>query len=66
MQFADARTSEVLWSNDALVFREGDTSATRGTIALDGAAFLDQEPSSVDRIAGDVARAVVTAILEAF
>ena len=34
--------------------------------ALDGAAFLDQERSSVDRIAGDLARSVVTAILEAF
>ena len=66
VQFADARTSEVLWSNDALVFREEYELATRGTIALDGAAFLDQERSSVDRIAGDVARSVVTAILEAF
>ena len=66
VQFNDARTNEVLWSNDALLFREEYELATRGSTALDGAAFLDQERSSVDRIASDVARSVVTAILEAF
>ena len=66
VQFNDARTNEVLWSNEALVFREEYELATRGSTALDGAAFLDQERSSFDRIAGDVARTVVTAILEAF
>jgi hypothetical protein len=66
VQFNDARTNEVLWSNDALLFREEYELATRGSTALDGAGFLDQERSSVDRIASDVARSVVTAILEAF
>ena len=66
VQFTDARTNEVLWSNEALVFREEYELATRGSIALDGAAFLDQERSSMDRIGGDLARSVVTAILEAF
>jgi hypothetical protein len=66
VQFNDARTSEVLWSDDALVFRGEYELPSRGSNALDGAAFLDQERSSVDRIAGDVARSVVTAILEAF
>ena len=66
VQFADARTNEVLWSNESLIFREEYELATRGTVALDGAAFLDQERSSVDRIATDLARSVVTAILEAF
>jgi len=66
VQFTDARSSEILWSNEALVFREEYELATRGSVALEGAAFLDQERSSVDRIATDVARSVVTAILEAF
>ena len=65
VQFNDARTNEVLWSNDALLFREEYELATRGSTP-DGVAFLDQERSSMDRIAGDVARSVVTAILEAF
>jgi hypothetical protein len=64
--FTDARTAQVLWSNDALTFREEYELATRGTSALGGAEFLDQERSAFDRIATDVARTVVTAILEAF
>ena len=64
--FTDARTNEVLWSNDALTFREEYELSTRGNVALEGAAFLDQERAAFDRIATDVARTVVTAILEAF
>ena len=66
VQFTDARTSEVLWSNDALTFREEYELQTRGITAIEGSGFLDQERSSFDRIAGDVARTVVTAIVEAF
>jgi hypothetical protein len=54
-----------LWSNDALTFRE-EYEATSRSNTLDVSTFLDQERSSVDRIATDVARTVVTAILEAF
>ena len=66
MQLTDARTSMVLWSNDALTFREESELAQRGVTELDRTAFVDQEKSSFDRIATDVARSVVTAILEAF
>jgi hypothetical protein len=66
VQLTDARTSMVLWSNDALTFREEAELATRGATSFDTSAFVDQERSSFDRIAGDVARTVVTAILEAF
>ena len=64
--FTDARTNEVLWSNDALTFREEYELITRGNVALQGEAFLDQERAAFDRIASDIARTVVTAILEAF
>lgn len=66
VRFVDTRTGEVLWSNDSLSFREEYELSTRGDIALEGAAFLDQERSSFDRIAADVARTVVTSIVEAF
>jgi Lipopolysaccharide-assembly len=66
VRLTDARTSMVLWSNDALTFREEAELTTRGATVIEGAAFIDQERSSFDRIAGDVARTVVTAILEAF
>ena len=64
--FTEAQTNMVLWSNDALTFREEYELSTRGGAVSDGAALLDQERSSVDRIASDVARSVVTSILEAF
>ena len=66
VQFVDARTTQVLWSNEALTFREEYELTTRSNTALTGEAFLSQERSSFDRIASDVARTVVTAILEAF
>nr|AQQ74781.1 hypothetical protein [uncultured bacterium] len=66
VQLTDTRTSTVLWSNDALTFREESDLATRGATVLEGATFVDQERSTFDRIATDVARTVVTAILEAF
>jgi len=65
VRFTDTRTDELLWSNDALTFREEYELSTRGG-AVEGAAFLDQERSTFDRIAIDVARSVVTSILEAF
>jgi hypothetical protein len=64
--FTDARTGQELWSNEALTFREEYELETRGNTAIEGAAFLDQERSAFDRIATDIARTVVTAILEAF
>jgi hypothetical protein len=66
MEFTDVRNQDVLWSNDSLIFRGEYDLQTRGNVAIPGETFLDQERSSVDRIATDVARTVVTAILEAF
>ncbi len=66
VEFTEAGTSRVLWSNDSLVFRETYDLSARGTGAVDGATFFDQERSSFDRIASDVARSVVTSIVEAF
>lgn len=64
--FTDATTNEVLWSNDALTFRGEYDLQTRSNVALEGAAFSDRERQSMERISNDVARTVVTAILEAF
>jgi hypothetical protein len=64
--FTDNRTSEVLWSDDQLVFREeydlGATAAS-GVVA---STFIDTQGQAFDRISTDIARSVVTAILEAF
>jgi hypothetical protein len=64
--FTDTRTSMVLWSNDFLSFTSEYELTTRGNTAIAGEAFLDQERSSFDRIATDISRSVVTAIVEAF
>ena len=64
--FTDTRTNMVLWSNDSLSFSSEYELNTRGNTAIDGSGFLDQERSSFDRIATDIARSVVTAIVEAF
>jgi hypothetical protein len=66
VRFTDARTAEILWSDDALTFRAEYELAARTNTNLEGAGFLDQERSSFDRISNDIARSVVTAILEAF
>ena len=66
VQFTDSATSQVLWSNDSLVFREEYELTTRSNTALEGSSFLSQERNAFDRISDDIARTVVTAILEAF
>jgi hypothetical protein len=64
VDFTDTHTQDVIWSNDSLVFRgEYDLNPTGG--AFSGETFLDTQRSSMDRIATDVARSVVTALLEA-
>jgi hypothetical protein len=64
--FTDATTNQVLWSNTALSFSSEYDLSTRSNAALEGSGFLDQEGPAFDRIASDVARSVVSAILEAF
>jgi len=66
VEFTDSRTGMVLWSNDSLTFSSEYQLQTFGNTALEGSAFIDQERSSFDRIASDVARTVVTSIVEAF
>jgi hypothetical protein len=65
VDFTDARVSRSLWANDALSFT-GEYELNVGTGTLDSTSFVDQQRGSFDRIANDVARTVVTAILEAF
>jgi hypothetical protein len=67
VRFTDTRTTEVLWSDDALSFSSEYELTTRGNAAItDGTSFIDQERTAFERISSDIARSVVTAILEAF
>ena len=66
VQLTHARTNEVLWSNESLTFREEYDTRTRGTTQLDTAVLLEQEAPAVERLSTELARHVVSAILEAF
>ena len=66
LQFTDSRNGQVLWSNEALTFREQYDLKTTTNGQVDGAVLLEQEGPAFDRLSRDLARSVVTAILEAF
>ena len=66
VQLTDSRNNQVLWSNEALTFREEYDLRTRSNGQLDGAVLLEQEGPALDRLSTDLARTVVSAILEAF
>ena len=63
VSFIKVRSNEVLWSNDALTFRDEYQFAAGGISAT---ALVDQERSTMERIATDASRTIVTAIFEAF
>lgn len=64
--FTDAKTKEVIWSNDALQFSGEYDLTVRGTGQFEASTLVDQSPQAVDRMTTDAARTVVTAIVEAF
>jgi hypothetical protein len=67
VDFVDSRVNKSLWANDAYAFTgEYDLTSGTGDSAINAATFVDQQLSSFDRIANDIARTVVTAIVEAF
>ena len=66
VQFTDTRNNQVLWSNEALTFRDQYDLRSRSSGQVDGTVLLEQEGPAFDRLATDLARSVVTSILEAF
>ena len=64
VEFKDMRTNKVLWSNPAMQYRE--EFPLNPTNALDTASFLGQDVNARERMANEFARALVSAILEAF
>lgn len=59
----ETKTNEVLWSNDALTFRDEYDFSTRGGAQ---GTLLVNDRTVLERMSADVARTVVTAIMEAF
>jgi len=66
VRFTDSRNNQVLWSNDALTFSGEYDLRTSGTTQVESTVLLEQEGPAVERLATDLARSVVSSILEAF
>jgi hypothetical protein len=64
VEFKDMRTNKVLWTNPSMQYRE--EFALNPTNALDSTTFLTQDVGARERMSSEFARAVVSAILEAF
>jgi hypothetical protein len=65
VEFRDLKTDKVLWSNPGMQFTE-QYDVTTITTGLDVTAFLGQDANAVERLSTEFARALVSAILEAF
>ncbi len=65
IEFIDTKTSQKLWENPAMVFREEYDMPPDSAVG-DPTAFFGQGSNALDRVATDFARSVVSAILEAF
>ena len=66
VELRDVRQNKVLWENPALILRQ-DYPATSSQPGIpDAAAFFSQDQNALDRMTTDFARAIVSAILEAF
>jgi hypothetical protein len=67
VEFFDVRSNKVLWENGAMVFKdEYDLSSTASGNTADVQSFLGASSNALDRVGADLARTVVSAILEAF
>lgn len=64
VEFTDMTTNKVLWSNPSMQYRE--EFALNPTSAIDTTTFLGQNQNAQQRMASEFARALVSAILEAF
>ena len=63
--FEDVKAQKTLWENPALSFSDEYEAATP-TGGQNLSAFIEDDKVAMDRMAGDFARALVSAILEAF
>jgi hypothetical protein len=65
IELRDLKTDKILWQNPSMQFSE-QYDATTVSTATDPGAFLRQDANALDRLASEFARAVVSAMLEAF
>ena len=66
VELRDMRANMVLWDNANLMFRQEYDAAGSTLNVIDPAAFFGQDAQALDRLSGEFARSIVSAILEAF
>jgi hypothetical protein len=70
IELRDTQKNTVLWSNPSLVVRDDYpatvTVSAAGATSVDPSSFFNQETNAIERVSTEFARAVVSAILEAF
>ena len=66
IEFRDVKANKVLWSAAAMPYNEQYDVVTGTAQAGDVNAFLGQDVNAIERLSAEFARAVVSAILEAF
>jgi hypothetical protein len=65
VEFKDLQANKVLWTNPGMAYREEfDVPASANT--LDTQTYFGQDANALDRLSNEFARALVSAILEAF
>jgi outer membrane lipopolysaccharide assembly protein LptE/RlpB len=64
IEFRDLKADKVLWSNPAMQFR--DEYEVTNVTSPDPTAFFGQNANALQRLAQELARSIVSAILEAF
>ncbi|HTI39920.1 MAG TPA: LPS assembly lipoprotein LptE [Vicinamibacterales bacterium] len=65
VEFKDVKANKVVWSNPSMQYRE-EFDVSTATTGGDVQAFLGQDVNALERVATEFARALVSAILEAF
>ncbi len=65
VEFKDLKANKVIWSNPSMQYRE-EFDVTTALSGGDVQAFLGQDVNAIERVATEFARALVSAILEAF
>jgi hypothetical protein len=65
LELRDVKANKVIWSSPGMQFAEQYDVSTVSS-AGDASAFLRQDVNALDRLASEFARAVVSAMLEAF
>jgi hypothetical protein len=65
VELRDLRENKVLLENPSVMFRQ-DYDATSGRGVTDAVAFFQQDANALERMSTEFARAIVSAILEAF